>query len=319
MKIVVLDGYSTNPGDLSWDAYSRHGEFVCHDFTPPELVARHIGDAEIVIANDTPLDAAAIAAAPRLRYIGLLATGFDAIDIAAARSRGIPVTNVPAYGTMAVAQHALALLLEICNRVGHYAHAVRRGRWTNEKGDCYWDCRMTELSGKTMGVVGFGRIGRAFARVAVALGMDVLANRSDMARPPEDAGVAYAPLDELYARSDVVSLHAPLLESTRGMIDAAAIAKMRDGVILINTARGALVREDDLVRALHDGKIAAYGADVALVEPVPPGSPLLSAPNCLITPHNAWAPLETRRRLLAAAADNLAAYLDGVPVNVVNP
>ncbi len=318
MKIVVLDGHTVNPGDVSWDGFKKMGAFVSHDHTPAELIVPRIGDAEAAITNETPVSRETLAACPNLQYVGLMATGYDDIDVIAAAERGVVVTNVPDYSAPSVAQHAIALLLEACNHAGGYADAIRAGRWTGSDATDYWGFPLVELCGKTMGIVGFGKIGRATAVIAAAMGMKILA----YARRPDTSlatdSVRYAGLDELFALSDVVSLHIPLFDSTRGMINAATIAKMKKGVIIVNTARGPLVEEKDMARALEDGSVAAYASDVVSVEPILPDNPLLTAKNCILTPHIAWASQEARMRLMDTAVANLAAFMKGAPVNVVS-
>ena len=321
MQIVILDGYTENPGDLSWAGLEALGELTVYDRTPkddPEEIIRRIGGAEIVFTNKTPLTAQIFARCPQIRYVGLLSTGYNIADIDAARRRGIPVTNIPSYGTDAVAQAAMALLLEITNQVGRHAAAVRQGRWSACEDFCFWDTPLMELSGKTMGVIGFGRIGQAMGRIARAFGMEVLAAGS---RPTEQglAIARYVSLDELYARADVISLHCPLFPQTERMINESSIAKMKDGVILLNTGRGQLICEDALAQALRSGKVRAAGLDVLSQEPPDAANPLLTAPNCFITPHIAWAARESRQRLMDTAVDNLRQFLNGTPVHVVNP
>ncbi len=321
MKIVVLDGYRLNPGDLSWQGFEALGELTVYDRTPlddEEEILRRIDGAEIVLTNKTPLSRAVLSRCPQLRYIGILATGFNVVDTAAARERGIPVCNVPTYGTQSVAQFAIALLLEICHHVGHHDQAVHDGAWCRCPDYCFWDYPLIELAGKTMGIVGYGKIGRAVGRIAAALGMEVIAT----GRTPWADGSAeakYVPLEELLRRSDVVSLHCPLLPETRGMINRDSIAIMKDGAILLNNSRGPLIVEQDVVDALNSGKLYAAGVDVADAEPMDPASPLLGAKNCIITPHISWAPLEARRRLMDTAVANLQAFLAGEPIHVVNP
>ena len=317
MKIVILDGYTQNPGDLSWDGFRALGELTVYDRTPKEEIVSRIGDAPIVITNKTPITAETLAACPNIRYIGVLATGYNVVDTAAAKARNIPVTNIPAYGTQAVAQFAIAMLLEICHHVADHSRAVHEGRWTSCPDFCFWDYPMIELAGKTMGIIGFGRIGRAVGRIAAAMGMNVIA----YSRSQCDEGRAigeYVSLDELFRRSDVISLHCPLFPETKGIICKESIAKMKDGVILLNNGRGPLIVEQDVADALNAGKIYYAGVDVVDVEPILPDNPLLKAKNCLITPHISWAPLESRQRLMNIAVDNLKKYLDGMPVNVVN-
>ncbi len=320
MRIVILDGYAENPGDLSWDGFAKLGALTVYDRTPTadtaEIIKR-IGRAELVITNKTPITEEILAACESVRYIGLLSTGYNIVELDAATRRGIPVTNVPAYSTQAVSQFAIALLLEICHHIGHHDAQVHQGRWAASQDFCFWDYPLTELAGKTMGIIGFGQIGQATARIASALSMRVLAH----SRTETEAGRAlakYVPLDTLFAQSDVISLHCPLLPETQGMIDAAAIAKMKDGVILINTARGPLIVEEDVAAALKSGKMAAAGMDVVSAEPIKADNPLLSAPNCIITPHIAWASKESRARLMDIAVSNLEAFLQGTPQNAVN-
>ena len=313
MKIVILDGYTENPGDLSWDGFAALGELTVYDRTAPEDIPARVGDAEIVYTNKTPLTRETIAAAPQLRFIGVLATGYNIVDVKAARARGVPVANIPTYGTTAVAQFVFALLLEICHHAGHHSRAVADGRWADCPDFCFWDYPLIELAGKTMGIVGYGRIGQATANIARAFGMDVIAYDAFV---QADVSV---PLDELYARSDVISLHCPLFPETEGMINRAAIAKMKDGVILINTSRGPLIAEADLREALLSGKVYAAASDVVSSEPIKPGNALLGLENMIITPHIAWAPKESRQRLMDIAVDNLRAFLAGAPVNIVNP
>ena len=321
MKIVVLDGYTENPGDLSWDELGALGELTVYDRTSltdaNEAIAR-IGDAEMVFTNKTPITRQVMDACPNMRFISVLATGYNVVDYVYAREKGIPVTNVPAYGTAAVSQFSIALLLEICSRVGHHDASVHAGDWAKCADFCYWDYPLMELAGKTMGIIGFGRIGQAEGRVARALGMKVLAcnpHSSDAGREIAD----YVDLDELLARSDVITLHCPLTPDNAGMINKETIAKMKDGVILINNARGQLINEQDLADALNSGKIAAAGLDVVSTEPIRPDNPLLKAKNCIITPHISWAPRESRQRIMDCAVANAKAFLAGTPINVVNP
>ena len=312
MKIVVLDGFTENPGDLSWGGFEGLGALTVYDRTAPEDILSRIGDAEIVYTNKTPLNRETIIAAQNLKYIGVLATGYNIVDTNAAKERGITVTNIPTYGTTAVAQYVFALLLEICHHVGHHAQAVAKGRWSECPDFCFWDYPLIELAGKTMGIIGYGRIGQATAQIARAFGMKVIAY---------DAFVKadeIVTLDELYQQSDVISLHCPLFPETEGMINREAIAKMRDGVILINTARGPLIVEADLRDALQSGKVYAAASDVVSAEPIKKDNPLLGQENMIITPHIAWAPKESRQRLMDIAVENLRGFLAGTPVNVVN-
>ncbi|MBD5160767.1 MAG: D-2-hydroxyacid dehydrogenase [Oscillibacter sp.] len=320
MKIVILDGYCLNPGDLSWDGFAAMGEVTVYDRTPTDDedgIVRRIGDGEIVLTNKTPITRAILDRCPSVRYIGILATGYNVVDTAAARGRGVPVCNVPGYGTASVAQLTIALLLEICHKAGQHNQAVHQGRWSGCADYCFWDGTLIELAGKTMGIVGYGSIGRAVGEIARALGMTEIATGphpwADGERP-----APYVPLEELLERSDVVSLHCPLFPETRGLINRERIARMKDGAILLNTSRGPLIVERDVADALNSGKLRAAGVDVAETEPIPADSPLLTAKNCVITPHIAWAPLEARQRLMDIAVGNLRAFLNGSPENVVN-
>ncbi len=316
MKIVVLDGDRENPGDLSWEGLSALGDLTVYDKPVGEAeTVKRIGDAEIVFTNKTLLTKAVLDACPHVKYIGVLATGYNVVDCEAAKEKGIPVTNIPAYGTMAVSQHAIAMLLEICNRVGHHADAVAQGRW---QGDwCFWDHPLMELDGKTMGIIGFGRIGRQTGCIAKAMGMKVLAYSRSECEEGRAIG-RYVELEELLEQSDVISLHCPLFPETKGIINRQTVEKMKDGVILINTARGPLIEEQDLADALNSGKVAAAAMDVVSEEPIRADNPLLKAKNCFITPHIAWASKESRQRIMDCAVENLKAYLTGKPVNVVN-
>ena len=318
MKIVILDGYTENPGDLSWGGFEALGSVTVYDRTPADQILARAKGAEIVLTNKTPLSAQTLAAlAPELQYIGVLATGYNVVDIAAARAQGIPVCNIPTYGTTAVAQFVMALLLELCHHVGDHSRSVKAGDWSRCPDFCYWNSPLIELAGKTFGVIGYGRIGRATARLAAAFGMEILAYDAHATGMDEVARLVS--LDELLERSDVISLHCPLFESNRGMINRASIARMKDGVLLINTSRGPLIDEAALAEALHTGKVAGAGLDVLETEPARPDNPLLTEPNCLITPHIAWAPKESRQRLMDIAVENLQAWLKGNPQNVVNP
>lgn len=320
MKIVVLDGYTENPGDLSWDALAQLGELTVYDRTPKEdhdEIIRRIAGAELVLTNKTPLGDDIFAQCPALRYIGVLATGYNVVDCDAARRRNIVVTNIPSYGTDAVAQATIALLLEITNHVGHHAQAVAGGRWSSCRDFCFWEHPVMELSGKTLGIIGFGRIGQAVGRIAGAMGMQVLAAGSH----PTASGASiaeYVTLEELYQRSHVISLHCPLFPETEHLINRNSIAQMKDGVILLNTGRGQLICETALAKALHSGKVLAAGLDVLSQEPPAADNPLLSAPNCIITPHIAWAARESRQRLMDTAVDNVRQFLLGNPIHVVN-
>lgn len=314
-RLVVLDGHTSNPGDLSWQPLERLGALTVHARTPAPLVAERIAEADVVLTNKTRLGAADLAAAPQLRGLCMLATGHDVVDGAAAAALGIPLCNVPEYGTTSVAQAVFALLLELTNRTGHHAALVRQGRWSAGPDFCFWEGRLTELAGLRFGVVGLGRIGMAVASIARAFGMEVLAHRRG---PIELEGVRGVDLETLLRSSDVVSLHCPLTPETRGLIDAGRIALMRPGALLINTGRGPLLQEADVAAALAEGRLGGAGLDVLSLEPPDPANPLLQAPNCVITPHIAWATVAARERLLRAAADNVAAILAGTPRHVVN-
>ena len=295
MKIVILDGYTENPGDLSWSGLEALGELTVYDRTPPEQVADRIGDAEIVILNKTPLPREMLDRCPNVRYIGVLATGYNIVDVQAAKERGIPVCNIPTYGTDAVGQFAIAMLLEICHHVAHHDAAVHEGRWESCPDWCFWDYPLIELAGKTMGIIGFGRIGRTTGRIARALGMQVVACDSIETDEGREIG-RYLPLEELFACSDVIALHCPLFPETQGIINRGTIAKMKDGVILLNNSRGPLIVEQDLADALNSGKVYAAGLDVVSTEPIRGDNPLLKAKKCLITKHHIWAPKDIRQR-----------------------
>lgn len=320
MKIVVLDGYTENPGDLSWDKLGELGEITVYDRTSyceAPIIAERIGDAEIVVTNKTPITQATIDKCPNIKLIAVLATGYNVVDYGYAGEKGIPVVNVPTYGTMSVSQYSIALLLEICHHVGHHSESVHAGNWENCIDWCYWDYPLIELDGKTIGIIGFGRIGQTTGKIAKAMGMKVLAYDH---HPSESGEVIaeYVDLDTLLAESDVVALHCPLFPETQGIINKDTIAKMKDGVILLNNSRGPLVVEQDLADALNSGKVAAAGLDVVSSEPIEGDNPLLKAKNCIITPHISWAPKESRQRIMDCAVENVKAFLAGTPVNVVN-
>lgn len=324
MKIVVLDGYTLNPGDISWDGLKAIGELTvygrtAYDRSHEELIAERIGDAEVVFTNKTPLTQGILERMKNLKFIGVLATGYNVVDVGAAEKLGITVCNIPAYGTDSVGQMAIALLLELCNHVGAHSDAVKKGEWEHCIDWCFWNFPLVELSGKTAGIIGFGRIGQATGRVVNALGMHVLAYNRSKNPSLESNEIRYVELDELLQKSDVVFLHCPLSQQTEGIINRATIAKMKDGVLLINNARGPLIVEQDLADALHSGKVAGAALDVVGTEPIKSDNPLLQAKNCLITPHISWAPKETRQRLMDIAVNNLKSYLDGKAVNVVHP
>lgn len=316
MKIVVLDGYALNPGDLSWTGMEALGELTVYERTSPSEVLERSAGAEVLITNKTVITAEHMAALPQLKYIGVLATGYNVVDIDEARNRGIVVTNIPAYSTASVAQMVFAHVLNITQRVGYYATENANGRWTNSVDFCYWDTDLVELDGKKMGIVGLGNIGRATARIAQAFGMEVLVVTSkEQSALPE--GMKKVTLDELFAQSDVVSLHCPLTPDTKEMVNAARLQTMKQSAILINTGRGPLVNEQDLADALNEGRIAAAGLDVLSVEPSVTGNPLLGARNCFITPHIAWATKEARVRLMDIAVNNLKSYQEGIIINNV--
>lgn len=320
MKIVNLDGHGLNPGDLSWEPIGSLGELTVYPHvaeTEEEVISR-IGDAEIVIGNKTTITRRILESCPTIRLVCVLSTGYNVVDIQAAKELGIPVCNVPAYGTQMVAQFAIGLLLELCHHTWLHSQSVHAGDWTRSPDFCYWKTPVVELAGKTMGIVGFGRIGTAVGRIARALGMRVLATGS---RPTEEgkAIAEYVELDTLLSSADVISLHCPLFPETERMINAQTITKMKDGVILINNSRGGLVDEQALADALNSGKIAAAGLDVVTQEPINADSPLLTAKNCLITPHMSWAATECRNRILQITRENILAFLSGTPQNVVNP
>ena len=320
MKIVVLDGYTENPGDLSWEGLEALGGLTVYDRTPigdMEEIIRRIGDAEAVYTNKTPISRKVLDACPNIRFIGVLATGYNVVDVTAAKEKGIPVTNIPTYGTAAVGQMAIALLLEVCHHIGHHDSAVHEGRWERNADWCFWDYPLIELEGKTMGIIGLGRIGLMTAKIAKAIGMNVIS----FDEHPSEAGMTiseYVSLEELFRRSDVIALHCPLFPSTEGIINKSNIDKMKDGVILINNSRGQLIVEQDLADALNSGKVYAAALDVVSSEPIKGDNPLLMAKNCIITPHISWAPKESRKRLMDIAISNLEAFLSGNPINVVN-
>jgi glycerate dehydrogenase len=317
MKIVVLDGYCLNPGDLTWEALREFGEVEVHDRTPPSEAEMRARGAAIVLTNKTPLPSLVLERLPELRYIGVLATGYNIVDVQAAGRLGITVTNIPTYGTASVAQFVFALLLELCHHVGTHADAVRDGAWSRSSDWCFWKAPLVELAGKTMGIVGFGRIGRATGAIAGAMGMRVIANDTYQGNPPACEGFRWAALEELLRESDVVSLHSPLFPETQGMINARTLGWMKPSAFLINTSRGPLIVDADLAAALKAGQIAGAGLDVLGVEPPLASNPLLSARNCLITPHIAWATREARGRLMGLAIQNISAFLRGNPVNVI--
>ncbi len=317
MKIVVLDGYTLNPGDLSWERLEKLGVCAIYDRTPQTEIITRIGDADIVFTNKTLLTEEVFAACPNIRYIGVLATGYNVVDTEAAKKRNIMVTNIPTYGTSAVAQFTFALLLEVCHHVGAHDAAVKQGRWKASGDFCFWDYPLIELAGKTMGIIGFGRIGQTVANIAIAFGMEVLAYDKYADKNLQNEHIQLVELDELLAGSDVVTLHCPLFPETEGIINKKSLKKMKNSAILINTSRGPLIVEKDLAEALNAGNLHGAAVDVVSTEPISEDNPLFSAKNCLITPHIAWAPIEARSRLLNIAIDNLEAFVDGHPINSV--
>ena len=320
MKIVVLDGYTENPGDLSWSGLEALGEVTVYDrtsYVDAPIIAERIGDAEIVVLNKTPITKATIDACPNMKMIAVLATGYNVVDYDYAKEKGIPVCNVPTYGTASVGQYAIALLLEICHHIGYHSQTVFEGKWQNHIDWCYWDYPLIELDGKTAGIIGFGRIGQTTGRIAKALGMNVIAY--DLY--PNESGKAiaeYVDLETVLAQSDVLFLHCNLTPENTGLINKETIAKMKDGAILINNSRGQLIDEQDVTDALNSGKLAAAGLDVVYSEPIKADNPLLGAKNCIITPHMSWGAKEARQRIMNITVDNVKAFLDGAPVNVVN-
>jgi glycerate dehydrogenase len=318
-KIVVLDGYTLNPGDLSWDGLQKIATLEVHDRTEPAKIVERARGADAVLTNKTPLSAETLAQLPDLKYIGVLATGYNVVDVKAAKERGIPVCNIPTYGTASVAQHAFALILELTVNAKLHSDAARAGEWSSNKDWCFWKTPLSELEGKTLGIVGFGRIGRRVAEVGNAFGMKILAQDSVQTNPPPYEGFRFASLEELLKNSDVVSLHCPLFPETQGLMNKERLKLMKPSGLLINTSRGPLIVDQDLADALNSGVIAGAGVDVLSVEPPAANNPLLTAKNCLVTPHIAWAAKEARARLMNLAVDNLQAFLNGKPQNVVNP
>jgi glycerate dehydrogenase len=316
MKIVILDGYTCNPHDLSWGMFEKLGELTVYDRSKPSEVLQRVKDADVLITNKTVLNKEVISQLTNVKYIGVLATGYNVVDVAAAREKGIVVTNVPGYSTASVAQHVFSLLLEITARVGHHDQTVKSGRWSNSVDFCYWDYPLMELAHKTFGVLGYGRIGKQTAVIAKAFGMNVIAY--DRGRTNQDGIVEKVSLAQLFARSDIISLHVPLSDDTREIINKNSFSMMKEGVILINTSRGPLINESDLAQALISKKVKAAGLDVLTQEPPTIDNPLIPLENCLITPHIAWAPLEARERLLHIAADNIKKFQEGIEQNRVN-
>lgn len=318
MNIVVLDGYALNPGDLHWDSLHELGDVTIHDRTPASMIVERAKDAEIVLTNKTPLAAQTLDALPKLRYIGVMATGYNIIDTAAARSNGVTVTNIPDYGTYSVAQHTIALLMQLCSRVYEHALAVNDGAWTRSPDWCFTVAPLMELYGKRMGIIGHGKIGQTVGRIATSFGVQVLSIQRSHSPGQSLYGESYVSEETLLQQSDIISLHCPLTPTTTGIINKHTIAKMKDGVLLLNTSRGGLIQEADLAEALNAGKIAGAGLDVLSVEPPNGDNPLLTARNCLITPHIAWATREARARLLDTCIANIRAFVTGNPANVVN-
>ncbi|MCD7755701.1 MAG: D-2-hydroxyacid dehydrogenase [Firmicutes bacterium] len=316
MKIVILDGHALNPGDLSWDCFRRFGEVTFYERTASEAeTIQRLQGADIAMLNKVPITEAVLAACPELKLICILATGYNVVDCAAAARRSIPVCNVPGYSTNSVAQFTFALLLELCHQIGHHSDVVHQGKWSSCPDFCFWDTPQMELYGKTMGIVGYGSIGQAVGKIAEALGMEVLVYTRT--RYP-DKPAHYVELDTLLHQADVVTLHCPLFPETRGMINSEAIGKMKDGAILLNAARGPLIDEAAVAAALRSGKLRGAAMDVVDTEPIPADSPLLSAPNCVLTPHMAWAPLEARQRILDITTATIQSFLDGHVQNAVN-
>ena len=321
MKIVVLDGYCLNPGDLDWKGLEALGECTVYDrtsLTDVEEVISRIGDADIVYTNKTPMPREVFERCPNIRFVGVLATGYNVVDVNTAKEKGIPGANIPTYGTASVGQFAIALLLEICHHIGHHNQVVHEGKWESNPDWCFWDYPLIELDGKNMGIIGYGRIGQATGKIAQALGMKVLAYDAYKNPALENENCRYVELDELLSQSDVIALHCPLFPETEGIVNKENIAKMKDGVIILNNSRGPLIVEQDLADALNSGKVAAAGLDVVSTEPIKGDNPLLSAKNCIITPHISWAPKESRKRLMDITVNNLEEFLKGNPVNVVN-
>jgi glycerate dehydrogenase len=320
MKIVVLDGYTLNPGDLNWEDLKKIGELKVYDRTKfdTNTIINQIGNAEIVFTNKTPITNAIIEKLPNLKYIGVLATGFNVVDIDSAKRHNVLVTNVPSYSTASVAQFTMALLLEMCHHIGDHNNAVHNGDWSKGPDFCFWNTPLIELSGKTMGIIGFGNIGQATAKLAQAFGLNVITYSRTVNHNLETETCKYVSLNELFKNSDIISLHCPLFKETKGIINKKNIDKMKDGVMLINTSRGPLIIEEDLKIALNNGKVFGAALDVTSIEPINSNNPLLGLKNCIITPHIAWAPIEARKRLLNTAIKNLKAYLIDMPTNVVN-
>lgn len=320
MKIVILDGYTENPGDLSWDELKQFGDVTIYDRTPynDEEIIKRLYGADIAVTNKTPITKYTIESVPTLKFISVLATGYNVVDTAYAKDKGIPVSNVPTYGTDSVSQFAIALLLELCHHIGHHSDEVYKGRWEKNADWCFWDYPLIELAGKTLGIIGFGRIGHRTGEIARALNMRVIVNDSHENPAFINEGFTYVSRDELLKESDVIALHCPLFPSTQGMINKDTIAKMKDGVLIINNSRGQLVVEEDLRDALNSGKVAGAALDVVSTEPIHSDNPLLKAKNCIITPHMSWGAKEARERIMDITGDNIKAFLEGKAQNVVN-
>ena len=320
MKIVVLDGYTENPGDLSWDALKEYGDLTVYDRTPydEKEITRRLEGADIAVTNKTPITKNTIDSVPTLKFVAVLATGYNVVDTAYAKEKGIAVSNVPTYGTDSVSQFAIALLLELCHHIGHHSDEVHRGRWEKNADWCFWDYPLIELAGKTLGIIGFGRIGHRTGEIAKALNMRVIVNDSYENPQFVQEGFEYVTREQLFRESDVIALHCPLFPSTRGLINKDTIAQMKDGVLIINNSRGQLVVEEDLREALDSGKVGGAAVDVVSTEPIKGDNPLLGAKNCIITPHMSWGAKEARERIMNITADNIRAFLGGKPQNVVN-
>lgn len=318
MKIVILDGYTLNPGDLSWAELKTLGEVEIYDHTPADKIISRSTDAEIIITNKTPLDKQTMAALPKVKYIGVLATGYNVVDISAASEKGIIVTNIPTYGTDSVAQMVFAHILNLTQRVEAHAQTVKHGKWANCRDFCYWDFPLIELAGKTIGIIGLGRIGKSVARIARGFNMIVVAY-DKFASPDDTDDIEMVTVDELVKISDIITLHCPLTNENQKMINEELIAKFKPNAFLINTSRGPLIDEHALAKALNNGLLAGAGLDVLVIEPPEKDNPLISAKNCFITPHIAWATFEARKRLLDTAIENVKAYLKGQPINKVTP
>ena len=319
LKMVVLDGYVLNPGDLDWAPLESLGSLTVYDHTDPGDIVSRIGDAEIIFTNKTPITAETLGQVPDLKFFGELATGYDNIDVAAAVSKGITVCNVPEYSTQVVAQFTLGLLLELCHHIGEHNDLVHQGAWQERNQFSFWAYPQTELAGKTAGLIGFGKIGQQTARIFTALGMQILYTCPSGPKDNTPEGCTFVQADEMFARADIISLHCPLFSENRHMICKESIRKMKDGVMILNTARGGLIDPADLAEALVSGKVGGAALDVAETEPMPDGNPLLGAPNCILTPHLAWTAFEARKRLIRITADNVSAFLNGTPVNTVAP